>query len=202
MNVDWLALQKRFPRAFAMMVLAKRLRTKVGLAVALGCVIEGFSDWERPFELERLNGWVAVGLVLVLAGLVLRIAALGVLKKKEALATAGVYSLCRHPLYLGSILMTYGFCCLLNDAANFLWATAYFLVFYSLTIVWEEVRLAERFGGEHRRFVHRTPLLVPLGRLRPTPLRLGVAMTNGGAVLVSVTILLLISVEVMAKTMH
>lgn len=138
---------------------------------------------------------------LILAGVAFRLAAHGCIKKKEALACTGVYSLCRHPLYLGSMLITYGFCCLLNDPKNFVLATLYFGIFYTLTILWEEIRVSERFGEAHRRFAASTPLLLPVGRYRSGAFDCRRAIHNGGAALIAATLALLGMVEVMAETM-
>lgn len=202
MDFDWRKMRERRPWAFVLIVLGKKLRTKVGLVLVVACVADGFILWEPPYDLGRPNALVALGIVLILAGMAFRIAALGCLKKKESLATTGVYSLCRHPLYLGSILMTYGFCFLLDDLANYVMATLYFAIFYTLTIVWEEIRLAERFGEEHRRYAAQTPVILPLGRLHTGGFRLGAAMRNGGALLIGLTALLLTADEIMAKMMQ
>src|SRR5207244_4469684 len=105
--------------------------TKIGLALFAYCFIEGLIENEIPFNLDHPNAWVIAGLMLILAGVAFRLAAYGCIKKHEVLATSGVYSLCRHPLYLGSILLTMGFCCLLDDAENFVLAILYFTMFYS-----------------------------------------------------------------------
>jgi len=202
MTFDWRTFRERHPRLMAMIVLGKKLRTKVGILAVAACVADGIILYEPPFDLDRPNGWVLLGFLLIGAGIALRIAAHGYLKKKETLATAGVYSLCRHPLYLGSMLMTYGFCCLLNDLANWIVATCYFLIFYTLTIVWEEVRLAERYGDEHRRYRERTPLILPLGRIRRDGFAWRLAMRNGGGLLIGITALLLVAVAVMAEIMR
>ena len=202
MRCDWRKLREERPGVFALIVLGKKLRTKVGLVLVIICVADGLILWEPPFDLVRLNAWLVLGGVLILAGVGLRIAALGCLQKKDTLATAGVYSLCRHPLYLGSMAVTYGFCFLLDDWVNYVVATLYFLVFYSLTIIWEEVRLAERFGEAHRQYAEQTPLLLPLGRFRAGEFGLALAMRNGGALLIGLTVLLLVADEGMARVMH
>ncbi len=111
----------------------------------------------------------------------------GRLRKKRDLATDGVYSLCRHPLCLGSMLITPGFCILFDDGADYLIAGAYFLSFYPLTIAWEEVRLGERYGAAHREYGATTPLLLPLGCFRRGEFRWADALHNGGSVLLAAT---------------
>ena len=201
MSSTWIQLPQRHPRVFAGLVILKRLRTKFGLVLAVYCLVEGLYDREIPFDLARPNIWVITGVLLVFAGLAFRLAAHGCLKKKEALATSGVYSLCRHPLYVGSILLTYGFCFLLDDPANFVIATIYFATFYTITIVWEEARLAERYLEAHREYCRTTPLLLPLGRFRKGDFGWRRALGSGGLTLIGMTIVLLSAVEAMAKIM-
>lgn len=190
---------ERHPRLFAVLVILKRFRTKVGFVLAVYCLAEGLYKDEVPFDLDRPNLWVVIGLGLVFAGFMLRFAALGCLNKKESLATLGVYSLCRHPLYFGSILLTYGFCFLLDDIENFVIATAYFATLYSIAISWEEVRVAERFGEAHRAYCQSTPLLLPLGRFRRGAFAWRHASQAGGLRLIVVTIAILSAVELMAE---
>jgi protein-S-isoprenylcysteine O-methyltransferase Ste14 len=198
----WRAWPDRHARLFRVLVIVKRLRTKVGLAVAAWCLIEGILFDEVPFDLARPNAWVVVGLILVATGIALRFAAHGSIRKHEQLATTGVYSLCRHPLYLGSMLLTYGFCCLLDDGENWAYATAYFAVFYPLTIAWEEIRLADRYGEAHGEYRRRTPLLIPFGRFRADGFSVRRALSTGGGLLLAVTALLLGGIETMYVLMR
>jgi uncharacterized membrane protein len=201
MVFDWRAFRERHPLLFVLIVVAKVLRTKIGLLLAIACVARDVYLHKRPFDLGQANLWVALGLALISAGVAFRIAAYGCLKKKEVLATTGVYSLCRHPLYLGSMLITYGFCCLLGDRVNYIVATTYFFVFYSLTIVWEEIRLSERYGADHQQYSKTTPLLLPLGRFHAGEYRWAQAMRKGGGLLIGLTLLLVAGVEILAKAM-
>jgi protein-S-isoprenylcysteine O-methyltransferase Ste14 len=187
MKVNWRALEAAHPRLFAAAVIAKKARTKVALPPAAYCLAEGVWKMEPPLELLRPDVLLFVALTLIATGVSLRVAAHGQLRKKRELATDGVYSLCRHPLYLGSIVMTLGFCVLFNDVANYVVAATYFLAFYPLTIAWEEVRLEERYGAAHRRYCETTPLLLPLGRFRPGVYRWADAIRNGGGMLLAGT---------------
>ncbi|HPD32426.1 MAG TPA: isoprenylcysteine carboxylmethyltransferase family protein [Phycisphaerae bacterium] len=199
MRPDWIQWAGNHPRWFALIVGTKRLRTKAGLLLVGFGLGEGVYNHEVPFDLDRPNAWVFVGLAMVLAGVAFRFAALGSLRKKEELATTGVYSLCRHPLYLGSVLMAYGFCCLLNDSKLFLIASAYFILFYGLTIAWEEIRLAQRYGDAYHRYANETPLILPVGRPCRGQFGLATALRNGGAALIAVTTILLAAIESMAE---
>lgn len=199
MSFNWRDFRSRHPRLLAALIGLKRMRTKVGLSLFLLCLAAGLYRKELPFDLDEVNVWVLLGLTLVIAGTALRLAALGCIRKHEQLATTGVYSLCRHPLYLGSILITYGFCVLLNSPANFIVATAYFVVFYPLAIAWEEIRLAESFGDAHDHYCKTTPLLLPMGRLSERAFQWRCALQNGALTLLVTIALLLCVVEVMAK---
>ena len=201
MKFDWRAAREAHPRLFMLAIVLKVLRTKAGVAVAAGCVALMYYRRQSPLGFVRPIPWFLIGAALILVGLAFRLAALGCLRKKEELATAGIYSLCRHPLYLGSIVMTYGFCFLLGSPAIFAAATAYFLVFYPFTMIWEEIRLSERYGQEHEQFARTTPLILPIGRFRPAPFKLSLAMKKGGAIQISVTALAVIALYAMAEVM-
>jgi protein-S-isoprenylcysteine O-methyltransferase Ste14 len=201
MKFDWRKLRAVHPRVFVLAIVLKKLRTKVGLAAVATCAVLAVVRHQSPLDGPR-PAWLAAGAVLILAGIAFRLAALGCLRKKEELATAGVYSLCRHPLYLGSMLMTYGFCFLLGSAnalVDFTVATAYFVVFYPFVILWEEIRLAERYGTAHEQYAAITPLILPRGRYRSCGFGFGLAMRQGGAMLIGVTALLVVAVGAMAE---
>lgn len=202
MNTDWRRLREERPSLFKLIVAIKVARTRVGVLAVAGCMVAVYLGKHPPLELTQPNLWIGAGLVLIAAGAAFRFAAQGLLKKKEVLATEGVYSLCRHPLYLGSILITYGFCCLFHVPAFFVVATVYFLLFYPLTIVWEELRVAERYGAAHRDYAARTPLLLPVGAFRRGEFRWSVALRKGGGLMISLLVLSLAGVEFLARTVN
>jgi protein-S-isoprenylcysteine O-methyltransferase Ste14 len=200
MKFDWRKLRAVHPRVFVLAIVLKKLRTKVGLAVVALCTLLVVVRHQSPLDSSR-PAWLVAGAVLIVAGIGFRLAALGCLRKKEELATAGVYSLCRHPLYLGSMLMTYGFCFLLgapNAWVDFSAATAYFALFYPFVMLWEEIRLAERYGPAHEQYAATTPLILPCGHYQPCGFGLGLAMRKGGAILLGVTTLLMVALGAMA----
>ena len=195
------AMVRNRPWAFALVRFIKKTRTKAAFLLAAWCLAEGVHFRERPFSLARPNVWVVIGLLLIAGGLIFRLAALGCIRKKERLATQGVYSLCRHPLYLGSILLAYGFCMLMADVENFVLATVYFVVFYPLTILWEEIRLGTLYGETHSQYREETPTLLPLGAFRTGAFAWQAAMSQGGSLLLVAVVILLVSVQVMAVAM-
>lgn len=108
-----------------------------------------------PFD--YLDPVSMAGDVLLLLGLLLRSWAASVIHKREELATAGPYSLCRHPLYAGSTMMTVGFMLLLGDAisaAILLPVVAFTLV---IAITSEEGILAKQFGDAWTEYCQTTP---------------------------------------------
>lgn len=93
-------------------------------------------------------------------------------RKNEVLVDAGPYSLCRHPLYLGSLLLGASGALFLKSPlvaiAVGLLAAAYCL----LTIPAEEEHLSSTLGVPYRNYQARVNLLWPSFRRVETPARL------------------------------
>jgi protein-S-isoprenylcysteine O-methyltransferase Ste14 len=110
---------------------------------------------------------LAAGLPLLVLALLLRTWALGHIRKDRFLCVDGPYSLLRHPLYLGNLMVMSG---LLIVAWSPVMAAGAILVAalnYRAVIAEEERWLARRFGDEWRDYAARVPRMVPLLR-RPT----------------------------------
>ena len=98
---------------------------------------------------------------LIFAGLLIRTLAAGVIKKNSVLATSGIYSLVRHPLYLGSLLIVLGFILATKNP----WLIGYFLIFFPATYLTairsEEAFLFQKFGEDFILYQKRVPAFIP-----------------------------------------
>lgn len=105
--------------------------------------------------------WIAIGAVISGLGLIIRAAASGQLRKNQELATSGIYSVTRNPLYLGSAILAAGFII----AGNSLWAAllvgVYFCVFYYAVMRNEEDELRAKFGASFEQYAAGVPLFFP-----------------------------------------
>lgn len=120
------------------------------------------TGWE-PRALVAGSDWQSwLGCGLVVAGLAVRSWAAGVLRKGKDLAVAGPYSLCRHPLYLGSFLMMLGFCHLIGEPGNYLLIVVPIAALYWATMGREELRMEEKYSGRWETHAAKTPRLLPL----------------------------------------
>jgi len=102
-----------------------------------------------------------LGTVFVVIGVVVRMWASGFIMKNKELATNGPYALVRHPLYVGNILIVYGFAGASGIWWTFLVATAFFLFYYPPAIEYEDRKLCAIFGDAWREFAKNTPALMP-----------------------------------------
>jgi protein-S-isoprenylcysteine O-methyltransferase Ste14 len=119
---------------------------------------------------ERLDDFVdAVGLALVVLGIVLRVCARGWKYENgsQGLVTDGLYGYVRHPLYAASFLIGLGICVIIGVPAFLL---AYLLFFWGShlrVIQREEEKLARRWTQAYADYRKRVPALLPaIGRLR------------------------------------
>ncbi|MEO6965558.1 MAG: isoprenylcysteine carboxylmethyltransferase family protein [Acidobacteriaceae bacterium] len=126
------------------------------IRVPLGFLFVIFYIWlARP---SFLSLWIS--LALVIPGILLRGYASGYVKKNAELTTTGPYAYTRNPLYLGSILIAFGFAL----AARSIWIavalTILFLVIYGPVILGEEEYLRSQFPG-YEEYCRRVPRLLP-----------------------------------------
>ena len=146
-------------------------RTARRIRVPLGFVFAAVFLWlaqPTPFSM-------AVSLLLVIPGILLRGYASGYVRKNEELATTGPYAFTRNPLYLGSMLIAFGFALASRDWRIAVLLVALFLAIYLPTIRSEEQYLRERFPG-FVTYARAVPRLLP----RLTPARLPTSVQTAG----------------------
>ncbi len=148
------------PSRLSWQQVARRLRVPLGFATAAVFLL-----FARP----SLH-WVLLSLYLVMPGLLLRGYAAGYVKKNAELTRTGPYAYTRNPLYLGSMLIAFGFAL----AAGRVWLgvllLGLFLAIYWPTILAEEAFLREVFP-QFDAYAAAVPRLLP----RLTPARFGVS---------------------------
>lgn len=135
-------------------------KTARRIRVPMGFLFAAFFLWRaRPSAAS-----LAFALLLVLPGLLLRAYASGYVTKNAALTVTGPYAYTRNPLYLGSIMMAFGFAV----AARSVWIAVFLVVLFALiygpTILSEEEFLRSTFP-EFDAYAHAVPRLLP--RLTP-----------------------------------
>ena len=130
--------------------IARRIRVPMGFVFSAV-----FLWWAQPTVNTLL-----LSLVVVLPGLWLRGYAAGYVRKNAELTMSGPYGYTRNPLYLGSMMISFGF-----GAASGTWwlillLGVLFLGIYLPTIYGEEVYLKAHFA-EFEEYASRVPRLLP-----------------------------------------
>jgi protein-S-isoprenylcysteine O-methyltransferase Ste14 len=103
-----------------------------------------------------------IGLLLVVAGMVIRVWAAGLLEKGVRLCTDGPYRFVRHPLYLGSLLGAAGFALMMNVLWGWVIIFPLFAILYGSQVAEEERLLRQRYGEAHAQFARTVPIVFPL----------------------------------------
>ena len=124
----------------------------------------------------QVDRWELAGMLVSVAGLVLRAWTVGHApagtsgrgtRKLEAvsLSTEGMYSVVRHPLYLGNLLIWAGVATTTGSPAAVAVTILVFWIYSERIMFAEERFLQERFGSAFTRWAARTPALLPAPRL-------------------------------------
>lgn len=87
----------------------------------------------------------------------------------EQLNTTGLYSMVRHPLYVGNFLMWFGVVLFLHSWWLILLFVLCFALYYERIMFAEEGFLRARFGEPYLRWSERTPAFIPDPRLWQRP---------------------------------
>jgi protein-S-isoprenylcysteine O-methyltransferase Ste14 len=139
-----------------------------------------FSYPEGSHFLDRM--WELFCFSISLLGLAIRIYTVGFVPqgtsgrttsepKAKELNTTGIYSVVRHPLYLGNFVIWVG---IVLAAHSFILAVFCFIAFflyYKRIIVAEEAFLSEKFGENFTQWAEKTPMLLPKFKLWRKPAR-------------------------------
>jgi protein-S-isoprenylcysteine O-methyltransferase Ste14 len=126
------------------------------------------------FELLFLSPKLMWGRVIAVAGFtVFLIAFIHFIIKREKLITSGLYSVVRHPQYLGIIVMTYGitFMCFqyvgVRSDALMVWLMELFG--YIMLAGYEERHLSLEYGQEYQQYKEKVAFIFPTPRIRKIP---------------------------------
>ena len=134
--------------------IARRVRVPLGFCFAIVFLWLARPAWTS----------MALSLLLVLPGLWLRGYAAGYVRKNSELTQTGPYAYTRNPLYLGSMMIAFGFAAASASWVIFLVLTSLFLAIYLPTILSEEEYLRGQFPGFDS-YAAKVPRLLP--RLTP-----------------------------------
>jgi protein-S-isoprenylcysteine O-methyltransferase Ste14 len=107
--------------------------------------------------------WMAAGAVLIAAGLALRASASGHVRKNAELTSTGPYRYTRNPLYLGSLLVGFGFAVAARSWWVVISMAVLFVAIYWPVILAEEEFLRTQFSGFDE-YARRVPRLLPTRR--------------------------------------
>ena len=110
-------------------------------------------------------GAVAAGLVLIALGEGLRLWATGYLHKTESLTVSGPYGYIRHPLYLGTLLISGGFVVMASFWAGYVIFALFLIGYFGYYMPYknriEGARLESLFGDQYLRYEAAVPKLLP-----------------------------------------
>jgi protein-S-isoprenylcysteine O-methyltransferase Ste14 len=143
-------LRTRVSGRTAWQAIARRIRVPLGFCFAGVFLLLARPTWKTLL-------W---SLVLVVPGLWLRGYASGYVKKNAELTTTGPYAHTRNPLYLGSMLIAFGFAAAAWSLAIFVALVVLFAAIYGPTIQGEEAYLRGHFA-EFDAYARAVPRLLP-----------------------------------------
>jgi protein-S-isoprenylcysteine O-methyltransferase Ste14 len=127
---------------------------------------------ERGFGEAAGTVWAAFSILVSLLGLVIRCLTIGYAQKgtsgrnrqeqkADALNTTGMYSIVRHPLYLGNFFVMLGFVLFVEVWWFVIIAGLAFWLYYERIMITEERFLLAQFGDRYLEWANRTPAFLP-----------------------------------------
>lgn len=149
-----------------------RWRSFLPLILYVLALVVMLAGWDRHTDHSDL-GWIAACLSVSFFGLFIRAVTIGFTPKgtsgrntsegqvAESLNTRGIYSLVRHPLYLGNFFMWLGIIMYTGNWWFTIVCSLLFWVYYERIMFAEEAFLRKKFGGDYLRWSKDTPAFFP-----------------------------------------
>jgi len=140
--------------------------------ILLGVILIGIKDY-NPFKSRLINaGWELLCFAISLFGLAIRIATVGCAPQgtsgrntqsqvADTLNTTGMYSIVRHPLYLGNFFIWLGISMFIATWWVSLIIILVFMLYYERIMFAEEEFLRKKFGDEFIAWADATPAFFP-----------------------------------------
>lgn len=136
--------------------------------------LQHFTYPEGSHLLDRL--WELVCLAISLSGLGIRIYTVGHVPagtsgrttsrpKAQELNTTGMYSIVRHPLYLGNFVIWAGIVLFTRSILLAAFCFLAFFLYYERIIIAEETFLSQKFGEAFTQWAEKTPMFIPKFKL-------------------------------------
>ncbi|HEY3382955.1 MAG TPA: isoprenylcysteine carboxylmethyltransferase family protein [Vicinamibacterales bacterium] len=141
--------------------------------IMLPLLVLGLFDARLPASVPPgLRAWQVVSFLVALSGLALRVVAIGTAPagtsersttnpRASRLRTTGVYSLVRHPLYLGNSLTAVGLACFTTTWYVPIIVGLASLLYHERIAAREEAFLEDRFGDQFRAWAVRVRAAIP-----------------------------------------
>jgi protein-S-isoprenylcysteine O-methyltransferase Ste14 len=130
-------------------------------------ILDSFIFRFSDFLVARIPWFIRfpLGIILLLISLSLARTGLkkvfGETRDEPQVITEGVFSIVRHPIYLGAILLYMGLICItLSLVSAAVWIII--ILFYRFISRHEEKLLIRRFGDEYLNYMKSVPMLFPL----------------------------------------
>lgn len=130
-------------------------------------IADSFVFKYSTFLTQYVSNYIRVPIaliVLIISGLLAGFGlntVFGKTREEPQVITTGVFSIVRHPIYLGSILLYFGFILLsLSLLSVLVWILI--LVFYYMISRYEERLLIQRFGSVYEEYKKKVPMLFPI----------------------------------------
>jgi protein-S-isoprenylcysteine O-methyltransferase Ste14 len=137
--------------------IARRIRVPLGFIFAAVFLWLARPTWHT----------MLASLLLVVPGVWLRAYAAGYVRKNAELTRTGPYAHTRNPLYLGSMMIAFGFAAAAASWIILIVLAALFMAIYLPTIRSEEMYLREHFAGFDD-YAQKVPRLLPRLTAAPT----------------------------------
>ena len=102
-----------------------------------------------------------VGAAIAILGALFRFYASGFIVKNKQLATNGPYSLVRHPLYTGNLLLLIGFTFASGQWWTIVISFAFWFFYYPAAVEYEDRKLSAIFGDAWQAWSRDVPAVIP-----------------------------------------